>query len=452
MIHFDKKQLLNTAEWLIFSFILSFSIHAQAQQKPNTHRCGNSLYRQALEVKYPGYMESEKRAFEMAEQSVMPRSGDVYRIPVVFHVIYNTNRQNIHDSLLNNQIKVLNDAFRNRHADTSNTRNIFKPLAGDAEIEFFLAEIDPDGNPTNGITRTKTDIETFGDITIILGSFNLEAFERMKFTAKGGHDAWPTNKYLNIWVADAGISFLGVYLPALLGLATPPRYPSLPDNWPEGSVDGIVDGVFLQYQTIGNNNPYKEDLQGLVSAGRTAVHEIGHYFGLRHIDGDEECGTDGIDDTPTMNLSSQEAGACPDPNTNTCNAAEPNDLPDMWENYMDYSNDMCQSLFTIGQVSHMRKVLTSQRDTLYNWKLGTIGREVDQIAFYPNPVQNTIYLQHVATGGVLSVYNTMGQVVKRVESVSTTTIDVANLNPGLYVMVYEVERKMLQARFVIQRP
>jgi hypothetical protein len=78
----------------------------------------------------------------------------------------------------------------------------------------------------------------------------------------------------------------------------------------------------LQYQTIGNNNPFKEDLQDLVSAGRTAVHEIMPYFGLRHIDGDEECGTDGIDDTPTMNLSSQEAGTCPDANINTCNTSE----------------------------------------------------------------------------------------------------------------------------------
>lgn len=452
MIHFDKKQLLNTALWLIFTLFLCLPIHVEAQQKLKVHRCGNDLYRQALEVKHPGYIEREKRAFEMAEQSVLPRSGEVYRIPVVFHVIYNTNRQNIDDSLINNQIKVLNDAFRNRHADTANTRNIFKPLAGDAEIEFFLAEIDPDGNPTTGITRTKTDIETFGDISIILGTFNLEDFERMKFTEKGGQDAWPTNKYLNIWVADAGISFLGVYFPALLGLATPPRYPSLPDNWPEGSVDGIVDGVFLQYQTIGNNNPFKEDLQGLVSAGRTAVHEIGHYFGLRHIDGDEECGTDGIDDTPTMNLSSQEAGTCPDASINTCNTSEPNDLPDMWENYMDYSNDICQSLFTNGQVSHMRKVLTSQRDTLYNWKLGTIDRAINQMAIYPNPAQNTIHLHHVATNGVLTVYNAMGQVVKRIESVSSSTIDVANLNPGFYLMVYEVESKLLQARFVIHRP
>jgi hypothetical protein len=118
MIHFDKKQLLNTALWLVFTLFLCLPIHVEAQQKLKVHRCGNDLYRQALEVKHPGYIEREKRAFEMAEQSVLPRSGEVYRIPVVFHVIYNTNRQNIDDSLINNQIKVLNDAFRNRHADT----------------------------------------------------------------------------------------------------------------------------------------------------------------------------------------------------------------------------------------------------------------------------------------------------------------------------------------------
>jgi hypothetical protein len=67
---------------------------------------------------------------------------------------------------------------------------------------------------------------------------------------------------------------------------------------------------------------------------------------------------------------------------------------------------------------------------LYNWKLGTIDREINQMAIYPNPAQNTIHLHHVATNGVLTVYNAMGQVVKRIESVSSSTIDVANLNPG----------------------
>jgi hypothetical protein len=51
-----------------------------------------------------------------------------------------------------------------------------------------------------------------------LGTFNLEDFERMKFTEKVVRMRDLTNKYLNIWVADAGISFLGVYFPALWDL------------------------------------------------------------------------------------------------------------------------------------------------------------------------------------------------------------------------------------------
>jgi len=435
-------------------FLILFSLYCiqvNAQHVPAIHRCGAEMYNKAMEAKFPGYIESLQAAFNNAVNSPSPRSGEVYRIPVVFHVIYNTDKQNIPDSCIYNQIKVLNDAYRNRHADTANTRAIFKPLAGDAEIEFFLADTDPDGNPTSGITRTHTDIETFGDITIIIGGFNLDYFEQMKFTDKGGHDAWPTNKYLNIWVADAGFNFLGIYLPALLGLATPPRYPSLPDNWPEGSVDGIVDGVFLQYQTIGNNNPYKDDLQGLVSAGRTAVHEIGHYFGLRHINGDEDCGDDGIDDTPEMVLSTQEAGSCPGADINTCNSDQPDDLPDMWENYMDYSNDICQTLFTAGQVNHMRKVLTTQRDTLYNWPLKTEKVLQRHLSLYPNPAQNEFRLIDMEPGGALSVRDAFGLEVIKIDKLKDNTVSIRDLPSGFYVITYRLKKQYFSGKLIVSR-
>lgn len=422
-----------------------------AQQKPIIHKCGHTMLIDAMEKRSPGYRDDLDRAFEAAENSIAPRNGEVLRIPVVFHVIYNTDRQNIADEYIYSQLDVLNQAFRNTHSDTANTREVFKSFAGDAQIEFFLAETDPDGNPTGGITRTHTDKETFGDLSIIIGNINLELLESMKYTEKGGQDAWPTDRYLNIWVADAGITFLGTYLPALLGLATPPRYPSLPENWPDGAVDGIKDGVFLQYQTIGLNNPYKSDLFDLASVARTAVHEVGHYLGLRHISGDEECGNDGIDDTPTMNISSQETNACPGSGVNTCNSTQPDDLPDMWENYMDYSNDICQTLFTKGQVEHMRKVLTLQRDTLLNWPLGVKKDIIENISIYPNPAQTEIFIKNLNPGGALTIHNVLGQVVRRISRLESLRVPVSDLPSGVYVLTYQYGNKKYNNRLIIQR-
>ena len=111
--------------------------------------------------------------------------------------------------------------------------------------------------------------------------------EKVKSTADGGIDPWDQSRYLNIWVCD--MSIFGVT--ALLGYATPPA--GLP-NWPPGSSGTLGDGVVIQYQAFGSNNPNQIG-QGIVVKGRTPSHEVGHYLGLRHIWGDGDCtAEDGI--------------------------------------------------------------------------------------------------------------------------------------------------------------
>jgi len=82
-------------------------------------------------------------------------------IPVVVHVVYNTSAQNISDTRINEQIQVLNEDFRRLNADRVNTPSAFASVAGDAQIEFKLAKIDPNGNTTTGITRTSTSVTGF---------------------------------------------------------------------------------------------------------------------------------------------------------------------------------------------------------------------------------------------------------------------------------------------------
>lgn len=415
----------------ILSLCLAFTLNLSAQSTP---KCGQRAYIDYLDHKYPGFKSASDKQFEMVKRKPADLTvrNPIYHIPVVFHIIYYSEKQNIADSVISRQLEILNQAYRNSHPQVNDTRDEFKPLAADAEIEFYLASKDPEGNPSNGITRTLSTEKYFGDIGILLGIFDIEQIERIKYTTQGGFDGWPSNEYLNVWVADMGFSFLGQDLFAILGLATPPRFPALPDNWPPGAIDGIKDGVIIQYQAIGDNNPNVSDLLDLTTKGRTLVHEVGHYLGLRHINGDEsDCsGTDGIDDTPNMNFSEQ-GTECPTALINSC-VDSLNDLPDMWENYMDYSNDKCQTLFTYGQVGHMRKVLKAQRDSLLLSSPSVILKTKMQI--YPTIAQEDLYLYSSEEYTDYSIFDLTGNEVIR-QKITSERISIRELIQGYYVIV-----------------
>lgn len=247
--------------------------------------------------------------------------GAIITIPTVVHVVYNSASENISDAQVISQIEVLNEDFRKMNADTSNTPDAFKSVAADTEIEFCLALRDPNGNPTNGITRTSTTETSF--------STN----DDVKFNATGGKDAWPTLEYLNIWVCDLSGGILG--------------YGEFPFGI--GNTWGlVVDNT--AFGRVGNVSPPYH-------LGRTTVHEICHCFNLYHIWGDDggTCnGSDGISDTP------DQAGStfgCPSyPELDACSPDTPGV---MFMNYMDYSYDACTNMFTYGQKDMMLAVLNS---------------------------------------------------------------------------------------------
>ncbi len=340
-------------------FLLTFllCIHLNAQE---THRCFTTQYQQFLEAQNPGYLDSVNETFENAKSDAQATSktDTVYRIPLVFHVVWNTAAENISDELIVDQVAKLNEDFNRQNPDSVNTRAEFLPVAGNAGVEFYLADIDPEGNPTTGITRTQTSITNFPDAAeLFAGDFT--SLERIKSTADGGIDAWDQSRYCNIWVGDLTISFLGYELPGLLGYATPPE--GAP-NWPPGSVGDLGDGLVIFYQVVGRNNPTIDPtLVGIADEGRTTIHEMGHYLGLRHIWGDGDCTMDdGLADTPPAAQQSQ--SDC-NLNINSCSNDNP-DLPDMVENYMDYSMESCMNMFTQDQVDIIRAMLEGPRNDL----------------------------------------------------------------------------------------
>ena len=139
---------------------------------------------------------AEDHCFRAVQSGVTMRPGCT-RIPVVVHVVYKTAAENISQAQIDSQIRILNEDFRKKNADVANVPAPFAPLAGDARIEFVLASTDPDGNPTDGVTRTSTNKTSFG------------SDDEIKFSSSGGADAWDTTEYLNIWVGNLSGGLLG---------------------------------------------------------------------------------------------------------------------------------------------------------------------------------------------------------------------------------------------------
>lgn len=259
------------------------------------------------------------------EETPTVPSNEIITIPIVVHVInYTPDPFVISDEKIHSQIAVLNKDFRKLNPDHLNTPNEFINLVADVGIEFRMATVDPNGNPTTGIIRTES--------TLIAGDGQGEIFEEIEdrklyFTDKGGQDAWPNDKYLNIWIADysnnAGILVLS-------GYANPP-----------GS-DARIDGVVMDPRVFGTLEPLAVGRE----FGRTATHEIGHWLNLWHIfAGQESCSSDLVADTPTQFESYSGRPSYPQ---TSCGSN------DMFMNFMDYVVDDAMHMFTKGQKERMR--------------------------------------------------------------------------------------------------
>ena len=411
---------------LLLSVLFSaITLNAQLEIK----RCGTYEAIQHQETQTPGYIQSVNEAFYRAKNNVSQDRATIYTIPVVVHVVYNVAEENIPDSVILDQIQVLNDAYGYTNSDTANLRDTFNTIVGTTNIQFELATVDEMGLPTNGITRTQTSITEFGDIGIISG--DMSGLERIKSTADGGKDPWDQTRYLNIWVAD--MSVFGIT--ALMGYATPPN--NLP-NWPANSNGGMSDGVVIQYQAFGSNNPVVLDpgTGPIDFRGRTCVHEVGHYLGLRHIWGDGDCTQeDGVDDTPNADANSQNITLC-DTLVNTCvdNIGTLGDLPNMQENYMDYSPESCQVAFTLGQRDIMRGVIENNRwDLIDNYPVASVSNKTaSQIIVYPNPTNSILTIKNVELNSNIKIYTLNGTLIYQTTNNNSTQINIDELPQGMY--------------------
>lgn len=417
--------------------LLSFSVSAQ-----NFQRCGHDLYIQQRANTDSSYLALRFDIDQQISNHVKhnsDRSEETYRIPVVFHVIYNSDEQNLPDSKIQEQLDILNKDYGRLNDDSVNTRSEFLPVASATGIEFYLAQWDPQGNATNGITHTQTDQTTFFNIQFDLNT--------MKSSATGGVDAWDVNHYMNIWVCNLSVPILNT--PIILGFATPPEGSP---NWPSGSAaeQPQYDGVVLHYEIVGEN-PNATGTFATINKGRTATHEVGHYLGLRHIWGDGQgqdgCSVDdGIEDTP--NCADAQQQTC-DYSANTCTDS-PVDFPDQIENYMDYSDENCMNMFTKQQADAMRYVVENFRQDLL-LSTPTLNSANLRLSIFPNPSAQFIHL-HYPTVNADSTENIQildidGRVVKQLNA-GNQDVDISDLQAGIYILKVQYQRSFSCGRFV----
>ena len=299
----------------------------RTQEQPTRRNCGVMDVHRRLLTTSPGYAAA-RSAIENATTQYVAREqrfAGVAQIPVVVHVVFNTPTQNISQAQIDSQIEVLNRDFRATNTDIGFVPAPFTGLVADSRIEFYLATEDPNGNPTTGVTRTQTTRTSFS------------TDDAVKSSATGGIDPWPTDRYLNVWVAQLG--------GGLLGYA----------QFPGGPAD--TDGVVILHSGFGTNGTAAAPFD----LGRTTTHEIGHFLNLFHIWGDDGSGCSGSDEVAdTPNQGGPNFGVPTFPKTSCSNG--PNG--DLFVNYMDYTDDRGMVMFTNDQVARMEACLDQVRPTL----------------------------------------------------------------------------------------
>lgn len=327
----------------------SSKINATSNRSPKgIIRCVSTEYEAELKEKNPQRATTEQFESWLSEKiaDAKAKNGNstsstttVITIPVVVHVISDGDAvgvsENIADAQVRSQITVLNQDYRRLLGSPGYNTNA---IGADVEVEFCLAQRDPNGEATNGIDRVNLGQASWGE----------NAIE----TTLKPNTVWDSSQYLNLWTCRFGGDLDGV-----LG------YAQFPNNSGLGGIDAnngtaSTDGVIINFDCFGSSTLYPGGTyQSDYDKGRTATHEIGHYLGLRHIWGDNS--------SCTVNSTDSNKDYCPDTpaasaanytcaTINSCSASPGND---MIENYMDYTNDTCMNIFTVNQKARIVAVL-----------------------------------------------------------------------------------------------
>ncbi len=348
------------------------SIETASPRRPYTasEKCGFSFMME--QAKAAGFNDAlyEQKMEELILQRRAAlgtgRPAVIYTVPVIFHIAYSGSTEatigtgaNIFKDLVDSQIVQMNRDF----ADLSGS---VYGVSEDMGIRFVPAKVSPTGTLLcePGIERINwesragwLDPTTLPTLNSVLNHYN---------NVVKPQSIWDPYRYLNIWLGEFSSS-------GLLGFA------SFPGNSTLAGLDNLetdlTAGVVLLTSSVGSI--YNPGAAFPYDMGRTATHELGHFFGLRHIWGDGTCATDYCADTPPQD---DATSGCP--GTGALNNCTPSG-PKMFENYMDYSDDACLNTFTLNQSERCQTVMANSPRRL-QLATSTTGNE---------PISNRIFIK-----------------------------------------------------------
>ena len=379
----------------------------------NENKCGFAQIMQR--AKQRGYDESayETELKKLIQNKIAKGTSSftgLVTIPVIFHLVHRTADavSNVSPNLSAAKIQAQVDQL---NLDYANLSGSTYGVAADIQIRFCLAMVDTIGKilAEPGIDRIDGQANGWNNTNNMRQAALISFFEG---TIKPS-TIWDPNSYFNVWSAPMNNS-------SLLGYASFPGLSTL--SGLDNSETDADAGVVINWESIGSvANPGVSAPYGF---GRTLTHESGHFFGLRHINGDAACGNDFCNDTPTQDVLTS---GCPAPGAlNNCTPS----APKMFENYMDYSNDVCLNTFTSNQALRCQTVMdNSPRRTSLSLSKACLARAANSIGFsstasaipltvletgLPGACPNTktytvnLYVSSAATGNAIVTFTSSG--------------------------------------------
>lgn len=352
------KQIV-TFTLLLFSVLLKAQEPFAPQTVPphaHTEKCYAGILHQKLMAENPDYA-LRMNQFETYMQSIsgsdvfLPKSPATYVIPVVVHVIHKGEAvgvgSNVSDDVIKKAIQRVNENYRNMNAQGG----------VDVQIEFALAVRDPNGNCTNGITRTNySSNSTYNNYGVQVSSSNGITDTQLKSII-----SWNRTKYYNIYVVsefDNNNGGAGIQGYAYMATDHGQSY----------------DGAAFMASCVQDET------------NKTLTHELGHALNLYHtFEGDNNGNScppagasqgDMCGDTPPHKRSQSD---CNTSGTNACDGGSPNTK--FVYNYLDYSSDACMRLFTANQATRMQTACSATRSSFFSSNNALVGPAAPTASF-----------------------------------------------------------------------